>query len=102
MAVFGGGHLVLDCDDELHQAQAHPQRLGSPLPKPLGNFGALSAPRSHSGRSGACFANADFRPAVWATAAFLAVAVAYFVLYSRTRFVAQAPEERVALEGVIG
>jgi ethanolamine permease len=47
---------------------------------------------------GACFANPDFRSAVWATAAFLAAAIVYFVLYSRTRLVAQAPEEAVALE----
>jgi ethanolamine permease len=46
----------------------------------------------------ACFANPDFRPAVWATAVFLAAAIVYFIVYSRTRLVAQAPEERVALE----
>jgi ethanolamine permease len=45
----------------------------------------------------ACFANPDFRPAVWATATFLLVAVVYFLIYSRVRLVAQAPEERVAL-----
>jgi ethanolamine permease len=45
----------------------------------------------------ACFANPDFRPAVWATAIFLLAAVAYFLIYSRVRLVAQAPEERVAL-----
>jgi len=36
---------------------------------------------------------------VWATALFLAAAIGYFIMYSRTRLVAQAPEERVALEG---
>jgi hypothetical protein len=49
----------------------------------------------------ACFSNSDFRPAVWATAAFLIAAVLYFLLYSRTRLVAQAPEERIAL-GTVG
>ena len=45
----------------------------------------------------ACFANPDFRSAVWATALFLFLSVGYFVLFSRTRLVAQAPEEEIAL-----
>ena len=70
-----------------------------PYKSPLGIFGAVLGTLLALLALGACFANADFRPAVWATALFLAAAIAYFILYSRTRLVAQAPEERVALEG---
>jgi len=72
-----------------------------PYQSPLGIFGAVLGTLLALVALGACFANADFRPAVWATALFLAAAVAYFMIYSRTRLVAQAPEERVALEGTV-
>jgi ethanolamine permease len=75
--------------------------LDRPYKSPLGIFGAVLGTALALVALGACFANADFRPAVWATALFLACAVAYFILYSRTRLVAQAPEERVALEATI-
>lgn len=45
----------------------------------------------------ATFSVEDFRPGVWGVAIFLTVAVLYFLLYSRHRLVAQAPEEEVAL-----
>ena len=45
----------------------------------------------------ACFADPTYRPAVWAVAALLAVAVLYFLLYGRKRLIAQAPEEAAAL-----
>ena len=45
----------------------------------------------------ATFSVDDFRPGVWGVAIFLTVAVLYFLLYSRHRLVAQAPEEEVAL-----
>ncbi len=72
--------------------------LARPYKSPLGIFGAILGTVLALVALGACFANSDFRPAVWATAAFLAVAILYFVMYSRTRLVAQAPEEAVALE----
>jgi len=71
--------------------------LVRPYKSPLGITGALIGTILALVALGACFANPDFRPAVWATAAFLIAAVAYFVVYSRTRLVAQAPEEQVAL-----
>ncbi|HEX4341477.1 MAG TPA: amino acid permease [Polyangiaceae bacterium] len=70
-----------------------PRPYKSPLGIPGAAVGALLAVVA----LGACFANPDFRPAVWATALFLALAVMYFIVYSRTRLVAQAPEERIAL-----
>jgi ethanolamine permease len=72
--------------------------LARPYQSPLGIPGAALGTLLALVALGACFANPDFRPAVWATALFLIGAIAYFVVYSRTRLVAQAPEERVALE----
>ena len=71
--------------------------LERPYKSPLGIFGAVLGTILALVALGACFANSDFRPAVWATAIFLIVAIAYFMVYSRTRLVAQAPEEQVAL-----
>ncbi len=45
----------------------------------------------------ACFSNTDYIPAVYGVALFLVIGMVYFALYSRTRLVAQAPEEEVAL-----
>jgi ethanolamine permease len=72
--------------------------LVRPYQSPLGIGGAILGTVLALIALGACFANPDFRPAVWATAAFLCTAIAYFMIYSRTRLVAQAPEEQVALQ----
>lgn len=72
--------------------------LARPYKSPLGIAGAIVGTALALVALGACFANPDFRPAVWATAIFLLGAIAYFIVYSRTRLVAQAPEEKVALE----
>ncbi len=45
----------------------------------------------------ACFAEPTYQPGVLGVAAFLAVCILYFAVYSRVRLVAQAPEEEVAL-----
>lgn len=71
--------------------------LPRPYVSPLGIPGAAVGAGLALLALGACFANPDFRPAVWATAVFLVGAIVYFLLYSRTRLVAQAPEESVAL-----
>jgi ethanolamine permease len=68
-----------------------------PYKSPLGIPGAVVGAGLAIVALGACFANPDFRPAVWATAVFLIAAIVYFLAYSRTRLVAQAPEEQVAL-----
>lgn len=45
----------------------------------------------------ACFSVPEYRPSVIGTAIFVAVGMAYYFLYSRSRLVAQAPEEEIAL-----
>jgi ethanolamine permease len=50
----------------------------------------------------ACFADETLRPAVWGVAIFLGLAVLYFLLYSRHRLVAEAPEEAVARTAPVG
>jgi ethanolamine permease len=76
--------------------------LVRPYESPLGIPGAVVGTLLALLALGACFANPDFRSAVWATALFLIGAVVYFVVYSRTRLVAQAPEEQVALQAGVG
>lgn len=71
--------------------------LPRPYKSPLGIPGAVVGAVLAILALFACFANPDFRTAVWGTATFLVVAVVYFLIYSRVRLVAQAPEERVAL-----
>jgi ethanolamine permease len=75
--------------------------LVRPYKSPLGIPGAVVGAALALVALGACFANPDFRSAVWATALFLLAAVAYFAIYSRTRLVAQAPEEQVALQSTV-
>ncbi len=45
----------------------------------------------------ACFSVPEYRPSVIGTAIFVAAGMAYYFLYSRSRLVAQAPEEEIAL-----
>ncbi|XGV98188.1 MAG: hypothetical protein ACAF41_04485 [Leptolyngbya sp. BL-A-14] len=45
----------------------------------------------------ACFADPAYQPAVVWVVIFLAVMVAYFLLYSRKKLIARAPEEENAL-----
>ena len=71
--------------------------LPRPYKSPLGIAGAVVGISLALMALFACFANPDFRSAVWATALFLFLSVGYFVLFSRTRLVAQAPEEEIAL-----
>jgi ethanolamine permease len=71
--------------------------LKRPYVSPLGIPGAVVGATLALVALGACFANPDFRPAVWATVFFLAAAIIYFLVYSRTRLVAQAPEEKIAI-----
>jgi ethanolamine permease len=71
--------------------------LARPYESPLGIPGAVVGAGLALVALAACFANPDFRSAVWATAIFLISAIVYFLIYSRTRLVAQAPEERIAL-----
>ena len=45
----------------------------------------------------ACFSNPEYRPALYGTVIFLAIGIGYYLLYSRKRLVARAPEEEIAL-----
>lgn len=45
----------------------------------------------------ACFSIEAYRPGVWGTVVFLAVAIVFYFFYSSRHLVAQAPEEEVAL-----
>lgn len=71
--------------------------LERPYRSPLGIPGALVGAALSIVALGACFAVAEYRPAVIGTAVFLAICLVYYFAYSRTRLVAQAPEEKSAL-----
>ena len=68
-----------------------------PYRSPLGVPGAYVGMTLAIIALAACFLNTDYIPAVYGVALFLVIGIVYFALYSRTRLVAQAPEEEVAL-----
>ena len=71
--------------------------LPRPYRSPLGIPGALVGALLSIVALFATFSVADYRPAVWGVAIFLVIGILYFLLYSRHRLVAQAPEEENAL-----
>jgi ethanolamine permease len=71
--------------------------LPRPYQSPLGIGGAALGAGLALVAFFACFSDPSYRPAVWATVIFLIVSSLYFLLHSRKRLVAQAPEEEVAL-----
>ncbi|MEZ4703144.1 MAG: ethanolamine permease [Rhodothermales bacterium] len=71
--------------------------LPRPYVSPLGIGGAVVGVVLALVALAACLAVPDYRPGVWGTAIFLGIAIIYFLVYSRHRLVAQAPEEEVAL-----
>jgi ethanolamine permease len=99
MAVFGAVisyTMVLASYVRLRLARPD---LPRPYRSPLGVPGAVTGAALSLVALAACFSIPDLRAAVWGVALFLAVAVVYFLVYSRHRLVAQAPEEQVALGG---
>jgi ethanolamine permease len=70
-----------------------PRPYRSPLGIPGAALGGILAVLA----LGATFYVPDYRPAVFGVAVFLLVGVVYFLMYSRHRLVAQAPEEENAL-----
>ncbi|MFQ5733235.1 MAG: amino acid permease [Planctomycetaceae bacterium] len=68
-----------------------------PYRSPLGVPGAIAGAALALLALAATFTIAEYRPAVVGVAVFLLAGIAYFVLYSRHRLVAQAPEEENAL-----
>ncbi len=71
--------------------------LPRPYRSPLGIPGAVVGAVLSLTALGSTFTIADYRPAVVGVALFVMAGVVYFVLYSRHRLVAQAPEEENAL-----
>ena len=71
--------------------------LDRPYRSPLGIPGAALGAVLSLVALFACFANQEFRPAVIGTAIFLVLCMIYYLAYSRSRLVAQAPEEEIAL-----
>ena len=73
--------------------------LPRPYRSPLGIPGAIVGTCMSLVALAACFAVDSYRPGVVGTAIFLFVCLVYYFAYSRSRLVAQAPEEEVALRG---
>ena len=73
--------------------------LPRPYRSPLGIPGAIAGTFMSLVALAACFAVDSYRPGVVGTAIFLFVCLVYYFAYSRSRLVAQAPEEEVALRG---
>jgi ethanolamine permease len=71
--------------------------LPRPYRSPLGIPGAVVGAVLSLMALAATFSIADYRPAVAGVALFVMAGVIYFVVYSRHRLVAQAPEEENAL-----
>jgi ethanolamine permease len=71
--------------------------LPRPYKSPLGIPGAALGAVLALAALAATFSSEAYRPAVISVAVFVAVAIAYFLLYSRHHLVAQAPEEEAAL-----
>jgi ethanolamine permease len=71
--------------------------LPRPYQSPLGVGGAAVGAVLALAAFLACFSDPTYRPAVWAVAVLLGIAVLYFLLYGRKRLIAQAPEEAAAL-----
>jgi len=71
--------------------------LERPYRSPLGIPGAAIGGALSILALAATVLNEDYRPAIIWVAVFLAVGIGYYLVYSRHRLVAQAPEEEVAL-----
>ncbi len=71
--------------------------LPRPYRSPLGIPGAAVGMTLSLVALLACFSEPAYRPGVFGTVLFVGVCLAYYFLYSRSRLVAQAPEEEVAL-----
>lgn len=71
--------------------------LARPYQSPLGIGGAIVGAVLALVALLACFADPGYRPGVWGVTIFVGVMVVYFLLYSRRRLIARAPEEENAL-----
>jgi ethanolamine permease len=97
MAVFGAVlSYILVLLSYIRLRLARPE-LPRPYRSPLGVTGAAVGTALAVVALLATLSVEAYRPAVWGLMLFLAVAVLYFLFYSRHRLVAQAPEEEAAL-----
>ena len=71
--------------------------LERPYRSPLGIPGAALGALLSIAALGATIYREDFRPGIYGVGAFLVLGMVYYLVYSRHRLVAQAPEEEVAL-----
>ncbi len=97
MAVFGAVLSYILVMYSYIQLRIKRPELARPYRSPLGIPGAAVGMTLAIVALVACFCDPDYAPGVMGTAVFLAVCLAYYFLYSRSRLVAQAPEEEVAL-----
>jgi ethanolamine permease len=97
MAVFGAViSYILVMASYIRLRIARPD-ISRPYKSPLGIPGALIGGLLSVVALAACFSIPAYRPAVMGVAIFLGAAIAYFMVHSRHRLVAQAPEEQIAL-----
>jgi ethanolamine permease len=68
-------------------------KLPRPYQSPLGIWGAVVGLILSIIALFACFCNPGYRPGVWGVVIFLGFMILYFLLYSRKKLVARAPEE---------
>ncbi|MCA9077813.1 MAG: ethanolamine permease [Planctomycetaceae bacterium] len=97
MAVFGAviSYAMVMCS-YIKLRISRPE-LPRPYRSPLGIPGAVLGLVLSLTALGATFTIPEYRPAVFGVALFVLAGVVYFLLYSRHRLVAQAPEEENAL-----
>jgi amino acid transporter len=97
MAVFGA--VISDAMVMLSYIVLRVTRPDLPRPyrSPLGIPGAALGTLLALTALAATFFVGELRPAIWGVTLFLAAGALYFLVYSRYRLVAQAPEEAVAL-----
>lgn len=101
MAVFGAViSYILVMASYIQLRLARPD-LARPYQSPLGIPGAVVGGLLSIVALAACFSIPAYRPAVVGVAVFLSAAIAYFLVHSRHRLVAQAPEEKIALGGLM-
>ena len=97
MAVFGAViSYALVMVSYIQLSRSRPQ-LKRPYKSPLGVAGAWVGTVLSVISLVATFAIPSNRPGVWGVAIFVALMYVYYLLYSRHRLVAQAPEEEIAL-----
>ncbi len=97
MTVFGAViSYVMVMSSYIKLKFTHPD-LSRPYQSPLGIWGAVVGAVLSILALFACFSDPAYRPGVWGVAIFLGIAILYFLLYSRNKLVARAPEEENAL-----